>query len=104
MQELFKEALDARDLERILAIYEPDAVFVQESGEVLRGIDAIRPIHEGFIALNPEFEHEIVGVVEGPGIGIVYTNWTFRTQGEGGPVELKGKTTDVVRQQPDGSW
>ena len=100
MQEIFKEALDARDLDRILALYEPDAAFVQETGEVLRGVDAIRPLQEQFIALDPEFEHEIVSVVEGPGVAIVYTNWTIRSGGR----ELRGKTTDVVRQQPDGTW
>jgi uncharacterized protein (TIGR02246 family) len=104
MQEIFKEALDARDLERIMALYEPDAAFVLESGEVVRGIDAIRPLQEQFIATEPEFEHEIQSVVEGPGIAVVYTNWTLRGQGPEGPVELSGRTTDVVRRQPDGTW
>jgi uncharacterized protein (TIGR02246 family) len=104
MQEIFKEALEARDLDRILDLYDPDAAFVLESGEVVRGLEAIRPLHEEFIALEPEISHEIRSVVEGPDIAIVNTDWHIRGTGPDGPVDLRGHTTDVVRRGGDGQW
>jgi uncharacterized protein (TIGR02246 family) len=102
LQEIYKEALDARDLDRIMSLYEPDAAFVEENGEVVRGVEQIRALQGRFLALDPDFSHAIVAVVEGPGVAIVKTDWHMSA--DGGRVELDGRASDVVRQQNDGSW
>lgn len=101
MQEDYKAALDARDLDAAMALYEPTAVFVQRSGEAVHGVEAIRPLQAAFLALDPTFTHEIVGVVEGDGVAIVKTDWHMRLP-DGG--EQSGRSADIVRRQPDGSW
>jgi uncharacterized protein (TIGR02246 family) len=104
MQEIYKEALDARDLDRIMSLYEPDAVFVRDNGEVVHGVAKIRALQDRFLALDPEFSHTIVAVVEGPGVAIVSTDWRMSAEGPDGPVELEGRASDIVRRQDDGTW
>ena len=67
----------------------------------MQGVDAIRPLQAAFLALDPTFTHEIVGVVEGDGVAIVKTDWHMRLP-DGG--EQSGRSCDIVRRQPDGSW
>ncbi|MBI3302673.1 MAG: nuclear transport factor 2 family protein, partial [Deltaproteobacteria bacterium] len=52
---LLVEAVNRGDLEAALALYEPNASFVQESDQVVTGRAAIREVMQGFLALKPKF-------------------------------------------------
>ena len=52
---LLVEAINRGDLEAALALYEPNASFVQDSGEVVTGLGAIREVMQSFLALKPKF-------------------------------------------------
>lgn len=53
-------AYNARDLERFLDCYSPDAVIEDASGQVLmRGRDAMRGVYERLFAQSPELHCEI---------------------------------------------
>jgi hypothetical protein len=49
---LLVEALGKGDLEAALALYEPNASFVLDSGQVVTGLAAIREVMQGFLALK----------------------------------------------------
>jgi ketosteroid isomerase-like protein len=100
----FSALLNARDVDGAVALYEPEAAFVAEPGRWVTGMDEIRAALERFAALEPELEGEIESVREAGGIALVVNRWSLRGRGPDGPVELGGRSADVLRRQSDGSW
>ncbi len=104
--ELILNLIDARarrDLDAALACYEPDAVVVDQSGKTTMGTEAIKAFTAGVMALPLVFTHR--RIVQGRDVAIHYSQWKLvvPTKG-GGTTELTGRTTDVFRQQSDGTW
>jgi uncharacterized protein (TIGR02246 family) len=57
-------AYNARDIERTLSFYTPDAVIVDGEGNVLDGDrEAIRDAFEGVFAANPELHAEVPAAI-----------------------------------------
>jgi uncharacterized protein (TIGR02246 family) len=100
----FSALLSARDVDNAVALYEPDAVFLAEPGRWVSGTDEIRAALERFAALKPKLEGEIESVREAGGIALVVNRWSLRGRGPDGPVEMSGRSADVLRRQSDGSW
>lgn len=99
------KGLSAGDLDAIMALYEPSACLVPEPGQVLQGAAAIREGLAGFIALNPTMSMESRTAIQADDLAIVYTKWSLTGTGpDGGPVNMSGQSTDVMRRQLDGSW
>jgi ketosteroid isomerase-like protein len=101
---LFSNRLNERDVDGALALYEPEAAFVAEPGRWVTGTDEIRAALERFAALEPELEGEVETVREAGGIALVINRWSLRGRGPDGPVEMGGRSADVLRRQSDGSW
>jgi uncharacterized protein (TIGR02246 family) len=100
----FSALLNASDVDGALALYEPEAAFVAEPGRWVTGTDEIRAALEQFAALEPELEGEIESVREAGGIAFVVNRWSLRGRGPDGPIEMGGRSADVLRRQSDGSW
>jgi ketosteroid isomerase-like protein len=49
---LIAEAIKRKDLEAAVALYEPNAAFVLDSGEIVTGQAAIREVFKGWVALD----------------------------------------------------
>ncbi|MEW6301787.1 MAG: nuclear transport factor 2 family protein, partial [Thermodesulfobacteriota bacterium] len=62
---LLIEALHAGNLDAAVALYEPDASFVLQSGEVITGRQAIREVMKEFLALKPRFSMDVQAVQNG---------------------------------------
>jgi ketosteroid isomerase-like protein len=101
---LFSDRLNASDVDGALALYEPEAAFVAEPGRWVAGTEEIRAALERFAALEPKLEGEIESVMEAGGVALVVNRWSLRGQGPEGPVEMGGRSADVLRRQSDGSW
>jgi uncharacterized protein (TIGR02246 family) len=103
---LLVEALGKGDLEAALALYEPNASFVLDSGQVITGLSAIREVMQGFLALKPKFTMEVKAVSNGDeNIALLRGKWNLSGTGpDGKPMTMSGNSTEVVRRQPDGSW
>jgi uncharacterized protein (TIGR02246 family) len=102
---LFAEALSRGDLEGALAMYENDAVYVAEDGTTARGHAEIRATLADLIALNPTLDCYEIDVVENGDLAVLRARWTFTgTKPDGSPLESHGRSIEVVRLQPDGSW
>jgi uncharacterized protein (TIGR02246 family) len=101
---LFAEALSSGDLQGALSLYEPDAIFVQED-EVARGHAEIRTELERLISLNPTLNCYEIDVAENGDLAVLRADWIFTGTGEDGEeFEIQGRSIEVVRRQPDGSW
>ncbi len=103
---LLLEALTRGDLETAVALYEPNASFVQESGEVAVGRAAIREILRAYVAIKPKFTVKSRSVLSQDGsLALTGLKWTATgIDPEGKPVTMSGNSTEVVRRQSDGSW
>src|ERR1700739_322839 len=103
---LLLEALTRGDLETAVALYEPNASFVQDSGEVIAGRAAIREVMKGFVALKPKFTVKARWGLSGDAtLALTGLKWSATgTDPEGKPVTMSGNSTEVVRRQSDGTW
>ncbi len=49
---LFAEAFNSGDMDSIMALYEPEATLVPQSGQAVKGISATGEALQGFLALK----------------------------------------------------
>jgi uncharacterized protein (TIGR02246 family) len=102
---LFTEAFNRRDADALLACYEPDAVFVPEAGQEVRGRAQLRDALQGFLSLDGDLVIETTGVVRLGDLALMAGKWSIKGTGsDGDAVEQGGNTIEVARRQPDGSW
>ncbi len=104
---LIEKALKNRDLDAAVALYEPNATLVLDSGEVVSGKAAIREALKGFLALDEiHFTREIKAIQSGDGnLALLRGAWSATTTGpDGKPVTVTGNNVEVVRRQPNGTW
>jgi uncharacterized protein (TIGR02246 family) len=103
---LLMEAAHGGDVEAAVALYEPNASFVQDSGEVVTGQAAIRELMKGLLALKPHFTMKVDAVQSGDGtLALTRSTWSMTgTDPEGKPVTMGGRSAEVVRRQSDGTW
>lgn len=105
LHEEFRAAFNDRDLDALVALYEPDAVLVAQPSQIASGLDQIREALAGFLALNAPIEMTHLDTVQGADIAIVYGRWTVAGTGpDGQPLTVGGTTSDVVRRGDDGTW
>jgi uncharacterized protein (TIGR02246 family) len=101
----FTERVHARDLDGLVALYEPSAVFEPQPGVVVRGRAAIRQALADLLALRPTMVAKIVQVLEADDVALVVNEWNLTGTGpDGNEVRQGGRSADVVRRQRDGSW
>lgn len=105
MHARFEEIFNAGDVEKLLALYEEEAVFVPEPGREVRGKAAIREALKAFLALNGKVDIKTRYAFTKGDIALLSCEWTLNGKGEDGkPIELKGTTAEVARRQDDGRW
>jgi uncharacterized protein (TIGR02246 family) len=98
-------AFTARDIEGILATYEPDAVVVGQPGVPVGGTPALRELFAQFIAINPEFTFIAHDIVQAGDIALHFNVWKMTgTAPDGTAVEQGGLSVVVLRKQSDGRW
>jgi uncharacterized protein (TIGR02246 family) len=103
--ELFAAALNSRDVDAAIALYEPEATFTPRPGEEVKGLQGIRGALEQFAALEPQLRGEITEVLTAGGVALVQNRWLLEgTQPDGSSIELRGHSADVLRRASDGSW
>jgi ketosteroid isomerase-like protein len=103
--ERFERYLGERDLEALVALYEPHAAFEAEPGNVVHGHGAIRQALARFLTLKPTITGEIQKVVGADGTALVVNKWRLEGTGpDGAPIQMGGLSADVMRRRPDGSW
>ena len=99
------QAINRRDAESALGLYEPDAVLVIQPGQVARGAVQLREALAGFAALEPTLESETQHVIQAGDVALYLGRWTLRgTDPTGQPLIMGGESTDILRRQPDGEW
>jgi ketosteroid isomerase-like protein len=101
----FADELNKGNLSYLLSLYETDACYVSQSGEIVKGQENIRQILQGFIDMKGKLETSVKKVFNTRNIALVISEWSFSGIGPDGiAASLSGKATDVLRQQSDVNW
>lgn len=105
LMQRFSALVSQRDLDGLLALYEPDAVFTPRPGVVLQGRAQIGPALGELLALSPSMQTNVKEVQCAGDVALVIVEWSLRGRGpDGSEVHQSGTSADVLRRQPDGSW
>jgi len=99
------DGINAGDLDSLMTLYEPGAVFAIQPGKLTNGLPEIREALSNFVAAKGELDLKVTRVLEGGDLALVAGVWSFVGTGQDGqPLRLAGKSADVLRRQNDGTW
>jgi ketosteroid isomerase-like protein len=104
LHRLWGEYFVAGDLDGLVSLYEPDAAFVAQSGAFVTGLRAIREVLARFIETRRKFRLEVGRAIQTGDLALLVSSWKLEGELRGEPYETTGRTADVARRQPDGSW
>jgi uncharacterized protein (TIGR02246 family) len=96
---LFKQYMAEGAIESLLDIYDPEAVFLNQSGETKQGRDEIRQELAAFAASKAAFDFKIRQVIRSGEIALMHTEWKVSR-----PQPMSVYAIEVARRQPDGTW
>jgi uncharacterized protein (TIGR02246 family) len=96
---LFQQYMAAGDLESLLSIYDPEAVFLNQSGETRKGRQGLKQELAPLAAAKAIFNFDIKQVIQSGDIVLMHTQWTVSS-----PEPMSVYAIEVARRQPDGTW
>lgn len=98
-------AMNTQDLKMAMTLFEPGASFVMRPGVVVSGTAGIRQALEGFMALKPTLTIEAQQVVQAGDVAQYCARWCINGSDLTGTiVQLGGRSSSILRRQPDGRW
>ena|SRR5699024_6597846 len=100
----FADAYNSGSVERLLELYEPDAILAPKPGERAVGLEAIKGALTELIYLGEQMHSENHLCMEFDNIAMLRAKFKLSGAGEDGNMEVEGFTSEVVRQQSDGTW
>lgn len=99
------ESMNTGKIESLMMLYEPEACFVSQPGQIVKDQQGIRQNLQGFVNMKGKLESNVKRVFQTSNLALVISEWSFNGTGtDGNPVNLTGTATDVLRQQSDGTW
>jgi uncharacterized protein (TIGR02246 family) len=96
---LFQQYMAEGDIDSVLRVYDADAVFLNQSGEVKKGEEELRQELAQFAANKAIFDFNIKQVIQSGDIALMHTEWKVSS-----PQQLSVHAVEVARRQPDGTW
>jgi ketosteroid isomerase-like protein len=97
--QLFKQCMAGGDIEALLSIYDPEAVFLNQSGEVKHGRQGLREELAPLASAKAIFDFSIKQIIQSGDIALMHTQWTVSS-----PQPMSVYAIEVARRQPDGAW
>jgi len=102
---LFAAALNAGDIDALVALYEPEASLSPAPGKQVSGHAAIRDALAHFVAAKPRMDLSVRVIAQSGDLALCTARWKLAmTDAEGKPQEVAGQSVEVVRRQADGRW
>ena len=90
----------------LMTLYDKDACFAQEPGQVINDLNTIRSELQRFISLGARLEAKVKRKIYASDLALLITEWsiTGTKQADGTPMRLTGNGTIVLRRQSDDTW
>jgi uncharacterized protein (TIGR02246 family) len=102
---LFADALNAGDLDALVALYEPQAALTPEPGRTVTGHAAIRDALSRFVAGKPRIDIVPRVIAQSGDLALVSARWKLSMTGpDGNPADIAGQSIEVLRRQAGGAW
>jgi uncharacterized protein (TIGR02246 family) len=100
------EGINSGNIESLMTLYEHEACFAVQPGQIAKGQEGIRQSLQGFIDMKGKLALKVKRVLHTSDLALVISEWSFNGTGtKGNPVNLTEKTAaDVLRRQSDGTW
>jgi uncharacterized protein (TIGR02246 family) len=99
------DGINAGDLDSLMTLYEPGAVFATQPGTLTNDLPGIREALSTFVAAKGRLDLKVTRVLEGRDLALVIGVWSFvGTGSDGQPLRLAAKSADFLRRQEDGNW
>jgi ketosteroid isomerase-like protein len=96
---LFNEYMAQGDVESLLSIYDPEAAFLDQAGEVKRGRPGMREVLTPLAAAKTAFDYNIKQIIQSGDIALMHTEWKAPSLSKDPMYAI-----EVARRQPDGGW
>lgn len=105
MHAAFAEAYNSRNLEGLVALYEPDAVLIPQPGEQAIGLPAIQESLSNLLKLKGTMQITTLLCLRSGDLALLHASWRLSGTGPDGQlIDSSARTAEVARRQPDGSW
>ncbi len=99
------EGINSGDLDSLMTLYEADACFVSQPGQIAKSPESVRQSLRSFIDVKGKLDLKVKRVLQASNLALVTSEWSFSGTGsDGNPVNLAAKAADVLRHQADGTW
>lgn len=99
------EGINTGDLDALMTLYEADACFATQPGQLAKSPESVRQSLRSFIDLKGKLDLKVKRVLQASDLALVTTEWSFSGTGpDNKPVNMSSKSADVLRQQADGTW
>ena len=95
---LFLDGVNGKDVDALLALYEPDSVTLGLDGSRLTDQAALRAMLTGFVGAVDRIDGQTRKVIVHGDYALMSA--TFNANGG----QISGVTGEVARRQPDGTW
>ena len=82
-----------------MSVYDPEAVFLAQSGEVKKGEAGLREVLAPLAAAQARFDYNIRQIIQSGDIALMHTDWKVSS-----PQPMSSYAIEVARRQPDGTW
>jgi uncharacterized protein (TIGR02246 family) len=99
------EGINTGNLDSLMMLYETDACFASQPGQLAKSPETIRQSLRSFIDLNGKLDLKVKRVLQSSDLALVISEWSYSGTGPDGKlVNMAAKSADVLRQQADGTW
>ncbi|WP_458744405.1 YybH family protein [Candidatus Nitrosocosmicus sp. T] len=99
------EGINTGNLDDLMTLYEADACFATQPGQLAKSPESVRQSLRSFIDLKGKLDLKVKRVLQASDLALVTTEWSFSGTGpDNKPVNMASKSADVLRQQDDGTW
>jgi ketosteroid isomerase-like protein len=96
---LFQQYMAAGDVAALRDLYDPDVVFIGQSGELRKGWEGLKHELAPFANAHTAFEFTPKQLLQAADIALMHTEWRVSS-----PEPITLYAIEVARRQPDGSW
>jgi ketosteroid isomerase-like protein len=100
----FESALNDGDLDRIVALYDDNAVLHVQSGEIHSGPAAVRAEMQQLIASGASIKNTLRHTFAHDGTALIIVDYVLHLTTPAGPAVINGTATNVIQDHGDKGW
>lgn len=101
----FTKAYNSGEIANLLALYEPNGILINTTGDQDQGMQAIRQTLEELLQLQGTMSSKNMYCIPFENMALLRAHFILHAVDvDGHPIQIEGHTSEVVRKQPDGRW